>query len=353
MNSNYKATQADFYHYMRGRLFKPVMFLEGACIVFIIASFLMNPYLASGISHVEAILLACIMLISLAKALSPSILLWRVGTCLYSVVLILIFALEVQDMAGRGDPFILPILISLWFYNAFVTPSKYDCLGIVCLTGTAASYISGQHLLQGVAPALFALLVFGVFVVAITLNRTMLAMMYSMFFMQDEFRRLAEIDPLTRIANRRSLFAHLDARLPDSKGLHWYWVLIDLDDFKQINDSHGHAAGDQVLVCFADLLERLSKPACPGRIGGEEFGLLLCRASLTEVGQLLEQLQTAAAEARPGGVSFSFSAGVAAFSSGLAVSEVLRAADQAMYEAKRLGKRQVVFAQNNAVTVPA
>jgi GGDEF domain-containing protein len=56
------------------------------------------------------------------------------------------------------------------------------------------------------------LLVFGVFVVAITLNQTMQHNMYSMFFMQDEFRRLAEIDPLTRIPNRRALFAHLDER---------------------------------------------------------------------------------------------------------------------------------------------
>ena len=353
MNSDYKATEADYYHYMRGRLFKPVVFLESACIVFIIASFLMNPYLASGISHVEAILLACILSITLAKAISPSILLWRLGTCLYSVVLILIFALEVQDMAGRGDPFIVPILISIWFYNAFVTPSKHDCLAILCLTGAAASYVSGHRLLLGVAPELFGLLVFGVFVVAITLNQTMQDNMYSMFFMQDEFRRLAEIDPLTRIPNRRALFARLEDSLPSSKGQQWFWVLIDLDDFKQINDSYGHAVGDQVLVCFADLLQRLSQPACPGRIGGEEFGLLLSRASAAEVGQLLEQLQAAVAEARPGGVGFSFSAGVAVFSPGLATSEVLRAADQSMYAAKRLGKRQVVFAQHAAVTVPA
>jgi diguanylate cyclase (GGDEF)-like protein len=97
-------------------------------------------------------------------------------------------------------------------------------------------------------------------------------------------------------------------------------------------------------VCFADLLERMSKPGCPGRIGGEEFGLLLCRSSAAEVDQLLEQLQAAAADARPAGVVFSFSAGVAVFSEGMATNEVLRAADQAMYAAKRMGKRRVLFA---------
>ncbi|BBF86323.1 GGDEF domain protein [Aquitalea magnusonii] len=346
MNSHEKATEADFYQYMRGRLYRPVVFLESACIVFIIASFLLNPYLTSGISRLEAILLVCISLISLAKARWPSILLWRMGTCLYSLALMLISALEVQDMAGRGDPFIVPILISIWFYNAFVTPSKYDCLAILLLTGFAASLVCGRSLMSGMAPELFGLLVFAVFVVAITLNRTMLTMMHSMFFMQDEFRRLAEIDPLTKIPNRRALFARLDDKLP----LHqqsWFWVLIDLDDFKQINDRYGHAAGDQVLVCFADLLVRLSQPAFLGRIGGEEFGLLLSRQSASQVDQLLNRLQAAVAAARPGGVCFSFSAGVASFTPGVSTADVLRMADQAMYAAKRQGKRQVVFASGS------
>ncbi|WP_062790144.1 GGDEF domain-containing protein [Aquitalea pelogenes] len=350
MNSNYKATEADYYHYMRGRLFRPVVFLESAGIVFIIASFVMNPYLAAGLGNTEAMLLAAIILVGLVKALSPSVLVWRAGTIAYAVLLTLIFALEVKSMAGPGDPFIIPIIITIWFYNSFVTPSRHDCLAILSFTGASAFYICGLGPAASMSPALFALLVFGVFVVAITLNQTMQNNMYSMFFMQDEFRRLAEIDPLTRIPNRRSLFARLDERAPAGKGQHWFWVLIDLDDFKQINDSHGHAVGDQVLVCFADLLERMSMPGCPGRIGGEEFGLLLCRSSATEVSQLLEQLQAAVADARPDGVAFSFSAGVAVFAEGMATNEVLRAADQAMYAAKRMGKRRVVFAGDLAET---
>ena len=109
----------------------------------------------------------------------------------------------------------------------------------------------------------------------------------------------------------------------------------------------GQRAGGEISVGRADVV--VAEDGELG-IGGEEFGLLLCRSSAAEVGQLLEQLQTAAAEARPGGVGFSFSAGVAAFSTGMKTNEVLRAADQAMYAAKRLGKRQVVFAGDPAET---
>jgi hypothetical protein len=108
MNSNYKATEADYYHYMRGRLFKPVVFLESAGIVFIIASFVMNPYLAAGLGNTEAMLLAAIILVGLVKALSPSVLVWRAGTIAYSVLLTLIFALEVKAWPVRATPSSFP-----------------------------------------------------------------------------------------------------------------------------------------------------------------------------------------------------------------------------------------------------
>ncbi len=91
-------------------------------------------------------------------------------------------------------------------------------------------------------------------------------------------RELAEIDPLSGCLNRRSMTKATD-RLrakANARGQALAYVMIDLDNFKQINDMHGHAVGDQVLVEFADLIySRLPKSALIARLGGDEFAYVV------------------------------------------------------------------------------
>jgi diguanylate cyclase (GGDEF)-like protein len=164
-------------------------------------------------------------------------------------------------------------------------------------------------------------------------------------------RGLMERDGLTRLLTHSAFLdrvqqAHSRAlRRPE---IGQALVMVDLDHFKDVNDRHGHATGDRVLGAFgAFMRRRVRQMDVAGRYGGEEFGLLLEGLSQADavrlVKRLLEEFAALEHEA-PGGERFSvtFSAGVA----GLDASSVdpdgwLKAADDALYEAKRLGRNRV------------
>jgi diguanylate cyclase (GGDEF)-like protein len=133
---------------------------------------------------------------------------------------------------------------------------------------------------------------------------------------------------------------------------------FDLDNFKRVNDAHGHAAGDDVLVRFAAALKAQTRATdLPARTGGDEFALLLWRADADEARSAAGRIVAAAAEIgrQWPDTGFGASAGVAWFERCPADADaILRAADEAMYEAKAAGKGQVrlraMAAQPSAVS---
>jgi diguanylate cyclase len=163
-------------------------------------------------------------------------------------------------------------------------------------------------------------------------------------------RVLANIDMLTQVPNRRRFeeLAHrvLQADAPGSAAL----LLVDIDHFKQINDKLGHAAGDRALKlvsrCTLDLLRAHD---VAGRHGGDEFVLLLRRSSTKEAMQVAERLVAhlqaqAHAHALP---RLSLSFGIVQMRSGETIDDTLQRADQALYEAKRLGRCRAVAADGD------
>ena len=127
-------------------------------------------------------------------------------------------------------------------------------------------------------------------------------------------------------------------------------AILDIDFFKQINDSHGHAGGDDVLVHFAALLRSSTRASdTAGRIGGEEFALLLPETSGHAAHQVLERVRDRLA-ARPCVVGqrqvvCTFSAGVAQMSDGESLDSLMERADRALYRAKQGGRDQTVHSQ--------
>jgi diguanylate cyclase (GGDEF)-like protein len=114
-------------------------------------------------------------------------------------------------------------------------------------------------------------------------------------------------------------------------------VLLDLDHFKRINDTHGHVAGDRVLAATGALLRRhLRQNDVVSRFGGEEFALLLEDVPIVDAVVLCERLLAEMSSS----VNVTFSAGVAPLSGSF--EESFRRADAALYEAKRLGRARVV-----------
>jgi diguanylate cyclase (GGDEF)-like protein len=160
----------------------------------------------------------------------------------------------------------------------------------------------------------------------------------------EETRFLADHDPLTRLLNRRALLRELTAAVDEERPL--ALVFLDVDNFKDVNDGHGHAAGDRVLVQLATLLVELVRSGDDAfRVGGDEFALLLRGAGELEAREVVARI-VAAVEANidPLVRTLSASFGIAPSAAAREPEELLRVADEAMYEAKRSGTRVAVAA---------
>ena len=162
--------------------------------------------------------------------------------------------------------------------------------------------------------------------------------------------RQALVDGLTGLANRRHLDQELasDLARAERAGGSVSLILADLDDFKQVNDEHGHACGDTVLREFAALMNEVVREGdTAGRWGGEEFALLLPDTALDGAQRVAERLRQALEEQvilSPEGepLRVTVSLGVAAYPDLGGRAELVAAADGALYRAKRAGKNQVV-----------
>lgn len=165
-----------------------------------------------------------------------------------------------------------------------------------------------------------------------------------------EVQREARIDPLTRIANRRFFSERLDSmHARFERGNDGYAIaVLDLDHFKDLNDTYGHAAGDAALRVFARILEDcIRKYDLPARIGGEEFAVLLDSAGRAEAMIVAERIRARTASAkvhyRGQEIHFTTSAGIAVARDGELADAVMHRADTALYDAKNAGRDRVGY----------
>lgn len=171
--------------------------------------------------------------------------------------------------------------------------------------------------------------------------------------LQRELRRLAQTDGLTGLLNRRQFFEVATNELERSRryGREFGLLMIDVDDFKEINDTWGHQVGDRVLKSLADFLgSRARTGDLVARYGGEEFILLLLEASADSARRMAEGLNEGVATLKipldGKDLTMTISVGVSAFPDhGADLSQVISAADQALYLAKGTGKDCVVLSQ--------
>jgi diguanylate cyclase (GGDEF)-like protein len=169
-------------------------------------------------------------------------------------------------------------------------------------------------------------------------------------------RKMAALDPLTGVANRRSLIAALDRDV--SRALRMRQpialMMVDIDHFKHVNDRYGHPAGDEVLCNVVSVLrQRVRTQDLVGRYGGEEFMVLLPDTGLAGAEQLARELCKAVEESRcfaqgagPEGVAVTVSIGVFGghLESGDSWDMLIAAADRALYQAKNNGRNRVEVA---------
>ncbi len=171
---------------------------------------------------------------------------------------------------------------------------------------------------------------------------------HQLYRANERLSSLATTDPLTSLPNHRALATALTQELARTQrsGQNCSLLFLDLDHFKALNDGYGHAAGDVVLTIFADLiLASIRAGDSVGRWGGEEFLVLLPETNIEDALTIAERIRSTVSQHAfeiGGGLHLTCSIGAACYA-GYAQSqqELVHAADQAMYGAKRLGRNQV------------
>lgn len=167
-----------------------------------------------------------------------------------------------------------------------------------------------------------------------------------------------ESDPLTGLGNRRALTLQGAQRLADSirHGYPLSMLVMDLDSFKSVNDTHGHMVGDRLLCAVAAAIRSATRAGdlC-ARIGGDEFVVLLPRTGIAAALECGERIRRAIAKVavQSGGdlpVTTSVSVGVAAYRGGMDLDQLYRQADDALYAAKRSGANRVLAGACQAAT---
>jgi len=165
-----------------------------------------------------------------------------------------------------------------------------------------------------------------------------------------------ERDPLTGLGNRRALTLQGAQRLADSirHGYPLSMLVMDLDRFKSVNDTHGHMVGDRLLCAVASAIRSVTRTAdlC-ARIGGDEFVVLLPQTGLSAALECGERIRRAVAtvavqSAGDRTVMTSVSIGVASYRCGMDLEQLYRQADDALYAAKRAGTNRVLAGMSHA-----
>ncbi|GGK23492.1 GGDEF domain-containing protein [Salinarimonas ramus] len=177
--------------------------------------------------------------------------------------------------------------------------------------------------------------------------------------LEEELRRLSHTDELTQTLNRRGFDAAMrrEIALAGRYQRPFSLIAVDIDHFKRINDVHGHAAGDRVLTAVAELLRAAVRADADviGRIGGEEFVLLLPstrkEGAMALAERIRERLASEIFEVAGERIGVSASFGVAEAEIGAEEDDVMRAADAALYAAKRSGRNRVCLARPPAEVV--
>jgi diguanylate cyclase (GGDEF)-like protein len=266
------------------------------------------------------------------------------GLVLLGDLIYVVVALSVVDPLQYSPPLMLlfPAVVAAWFLDSWMLGVHMVAIPVACLVALDGSYDSTAALLIQVLVSAIVLnsASFGVFVLRRRVERLLAAT-----------REASRRDPLTGLQNRRWLAEEAPRvwRQARRDGTRVAGMVLDLDHFKSVNDSFGHAAGDDVLRSVADSLSATVRPAdLLARTGGEELVVVGLVSDPADAGHLAERLRAAVAGARSvHGHAVTTSIGIALTRPAdgedpvAALWRLIDRADAAMYEAKRAGRDRV------------
>ncbi|MES0491623.1 MAG: diguanylate cyclase [Leptospirales bacterium] len=165
---------------------------------------------------------------------------------------------------------------------------------------------------------------------------------------KEKFRVMSLTDELTQILNRRCILHNLDSEMARSKRYkHSFCIaLIDIDNFKRINDTYGHQMGDEVLIIITKIISQTIRSTDSiGRYGGEEFLIVYPETSSDQVLDLLNNIQNKIKETKipKTDLTITVSGGLSQYSDGITADDMIKEADSFLYKAKENGKDRFEF----------
>lgn len=327
--------------HIRQMLQLPNVLAQSTGILGWLISVLINPFLTAGVPAWGWLAFAGMIGSCLAMTTARRFAVWRLFALVFVLFEALAFRFQILGMGEAGHAWMIPMAIVIILGSTILFSHVLDygiAAGAVWLL---LFYGELDNITAAVLP-LFVVMLGASLALGLLLNATFVRIVASTLELKESYRLQAETDALTGISNRRALMLDMEQVCREGSPS-WYFVMLDIDDFKRINDRFGHDVGDQVLKETANILGRHFPDGRFGRLGGEEFGVLLKPEDERQLAQRLQALLDDIRSNTRTGSCFSFSAGVARFAPGYQPSDLLKQADGELYQAKRAGKDRVHY----------
>lgn len=332
-----------FHKHMRREMHWPITFVQITGILALVTAWAFNPVGPRPLETYDYLIVLSGLAILCAMLFTKNVPIWRAGGPLFIVTITLFLAREVSYLGTHMEMWgmIATNLIALGMSIFFVKTRDYlISLAAVWIIMWDVNTFGVDPLFQNIFYIYVALTT----LIGACLNATHVRTMNSSYMLMRNYRDLSQIDFLTKAPNRRSLMEAIQETLEECANAksqdHWF-LMLDIDNFKRINDDLGHARGDDVLINLAQVFKQDPTVHYFGRLGGEEFGVIYKDRSEKAILRSIETILLSTKTYAP--CPYSFSAGLTKIDAAEDLSNILSQADRELYNAKRNGKSRTYY----------
>ncbi|MEX5571270.1 GGDEF domain-containing protein [Pseudomonas syringae] len=308
---------------------------------------MMNPYTKGLLTWLDLLGLFGMILSLVGSIFAKSFGIWRCFIILFYFFDIFAFKNQLDSLQEQGPDWSLLIAIIINFGAAVLIPVFVDYIFVLAAGWISLCYGDTYSFTSTALSPLFTILVVGVICGGCSINLFFMSALRQLVHLTLDYKSQAFTDVLTQLPNRRALLHEINEACNQKSADCKYFVMIDVDNFKKINDTYGHYIGDETLIALGKNLKLCCDEQSYGRLGGEEFGIIFKESNLQKTIQRIDLLFKLSSEGVP---PFSFSAGMVKITRGMEISDVLTQADKQLYLAKFAGKGQL-FSNNQLVYI--